>query len=297
MLDVTVARYTYYTVYSVILFLSFLVIPSNYFSHGLDTGLDEDDVEPTLGQKICHSVKFTLISVFVFSILIVLGIFLPFNGSPPSNATDWQKFEWFFDELEANKGQDLLLFLLNTLNLIGVVLLILYTGYGLSSLPCGLIRPSQGARTQRTAVENQIAEIENSIAEIEGRYEGGTVPRFEESQLERLEQQRRLLEREHRDLEQRTRSFLSRCQLLMRPFQMVFGVIFSMFGFLIFLSLLLTNVDKAINSGGLYTGFTLQNSTLPNPVDLLLVCAQQIFPMDYILYTLMVSIIICIIQS
>ena len=31
-----------------------------------------------------------------------------------------------------------------------------------------------------------------------------------------------------------------------------------------------------------------QNSTLPNPVDLLLVCAQQIFPMDYILYTLMV---------
>ena len=71
---------------------------------------------------------------------------------------------------------------------------------------------------------------------------------------------------------------------------MIFGVLFSMFGFLIFLSLLLTNVDKAINSGGIFTGFTLQNSTLPNPVDLLLVCAQQIFPMDYILYTLMVSI-------
>ena len=38
-----------------------------------------------------------------FSILIIAGIFLPFNGSPPSNSTEWQKFEWFFEELEANK--------------------------------------------------------------------------------------------------------------------------------------------------------------------------------------------------
>jgi len=280
--------YTYYTCYSLILLLSFLVIPSNYFYHGLDAGLDEDDVEPTIGQKICHSVKFSLLSVLLFSVLIVVGIFLPFNGSPPSNSTDWEKFEWFFDELEADRGQDLLLFLLNTLNLIGIVLLILYTGYGLSSLPCGLIRPTRGLRSRRTAVENHIQEIERSIAEIEARYEGGQIPRFEESQLERLEQQRRLLEREHRDLDQRTRSFLSRCQLLIRPFQMVFGVLFTVFGFLIFLSLLLTNVDKAINSAGIYTGYTLQNSTLPNPVDLLLVCAQQIFPMDYILYTLMI---------
>ena len=238
--------------------LCFLVIPSNYFYHGLDAGLDEDDVEPTIGQKICHSVKFSLLSVLLFSVLIVVGIFLPFNGSPPSNSTDWEKFEWFFDELEADHGQDLLLFLLNTLNLIGIVLLILYTGYGLSSLPCGLIRPTRGLRSRRTAVENHIQEIERSIAEIEARYDGGQIPRFEESQLERLGQQRRLLEREHRDLDQRTRSFLSRCQLLIRPFQMVFGVLFTVFGFLIFLSLLLTNVDKAINSAGIYTGYTLQ---------------------------------------
>ena len=257
-----VSRYTYYTCYSIILFLSFLVIPSNYFYHGLDSGLDEDDVEATIGQKICHSVKFTLISVFLFSILIILGIFLPFNGTPPSNSTDWEKFEWFFDELEANRGQDLLLFLLNTLNLVGIVLLILYTGYGLSSLPCGLIRPTHGVRNRRSAVENQIQEIERSIEEIEARYEGGQIPRFEQSQLDRLEQQRRLLGREHRDLDQRARTFLSRCQLLMRPFQLVFGVLFSMFGFLIFLSLLLTNVDKALHSGGIYSGFTLQVASI-----------------------------------
>jgi len=280
--------YTYYFCYSVIFFFSFLVIPSNYFYHGLDTGLEEDDVEPSFTEKVCHSLKYTLLSIFIFSILIIAGIFLPFNGSPPSNSTEWQKFEWFFEELEANKGQDLLLFILNTLNILGVFFLILYTGYGLSSLPCGLIRPTSGVRTQRSAVEDQIEELEASIRTIEDRHPGGQIPRFERSQLERLEQQLRLLRREHRDLDQRARSLVSRCQLLLRPFQMFFGVIFSMFGFLIFLSLLLTNIDKALNSGGVFTGYTLQNSTLPNPVDLVLVCSQQIFPLDYIVYTLLV---------
>jgi hypothetical protein len=43
-----------------------------------------------------------------------------------------------------------------------------------------------------------------------------------------------------------------------RPFKVVFGVMFSMFGFLVFLSLLLTNVDKAINSDGPFSGYSLQ---------------------------------------
>ena len=85
-------------------------------------------MEPSFGQKVCHSLKYTLLSVTIFGVLISVGIFLPISGSPPSNSTEWEKIEWFFDELEANKGQDLMLFILNTLNLIGLVLLILYTG-------------------------------------------------------------------------------------------------------------------------------------------------------------------------
>ena len=280
--------YAYYACYSLIFLFSFVIIPSNYFYHGLDVGLAEDDVEPSLSQKICHSFKYTLLSVFLFTILVISGIFLPFNGSPPSNSTEWQKIEWFFDELEANNGQDLLLFILNTLNIIGVSFLIMYTGYGLSSLPCGLIRPTHGVRTRRTAVEVEIEDLERDIRAIEDRNNGGQVTGYEQTRLERLEQQVRLLRREHRDLDQRAKSLVSRCQLLMRPFQMVFGVIFSVFGFLLFLSLLLTNVDKALHSGGIYTGYALVNSTLPNPADMLLVFTQQVFPLDYILYSLMV---------
>lgn len=280
--------YAYYACYSIILFFAFLLIPSNFFYHGLDPGLEEDEVEPTVGQRLCHSLKYTLLTTFVFSLLVVAGIFIPFEGTPPSNSTEWEKFEWFFSELESNQGRDLLLFLLNTLNMIGLGLLIFYTGYGVSSLPCGLIRPTRGVRMMRSSLEGQIEEIERNIREISSRHADGHVPRFEQSQLERLEQQARLLRREHRDLDQRAKSAVSRCQVILRPFQMIIGVIFSIFGFLIFLSLLLTNMDKALHSGGPFTGYTLQNSSLPNPVDILLVLAQQVFPLDYVLYTILI---------
>jgi len=71
-------------------------------------------------------------------------------------------------------------------------------------------------------------------------------------------------------------------------FQMVTGVLFSLAGFLVFLSLLLANLDKALHSDGPMTGYTLQNTTLPNPLDMLLVLAQQVFPLDYVLYTILI---------
>jgi len=279
--------YAYYACYAIILFFAFLIIPSNFFYHGLDPGLEEDEVEPTVGQRLCHSAKYTVLTVFMFSLLVVAGIFIPFEGTPPSNSTEWEKFEWFFSELESNQGKDLLLFLLNTLNMIGIGLLIFYTGYGVSSLPCGLIRPTRGVRMRRSSVERKIEEIERNIRDISGRHGERQVPRFEQSQLERLEQQARLLRREHRDLDQRAKTAVSRLQVILRPFEMFIGVIFSIFGFLIFLSLLLTNLDKALHSGGPYSGYTLQNSSLPNPLDLVLVLAQQVFPLDYVLYTIM----------
>lgn len=283
--------YAYYACYSVILTFAFLIIPANFFYHGA-TSEDEQD-EPSVSTKLCRSFKFTLLFLLLFSGLIIAGIFLPFRDSPPSNGTQWQRFEWYLEELEANKGEDLLVFLLNVLNLIGMILLTIYAGYGLSSLPCGMIRGQRTVGTDVDNVETQIEELEKQIKEIKDRFAQGTVPRFEQSQIERLEQQVRLLSRTHRDLNQAARSAVNRCQTILRPFQLILGVIFSMFGFLIFLSLLLTNTDKAIHASAL-SGYTLHNSSLPNPMDMLLVASQAVFPLDYLLYcTLVLFLLAC----
>ena len=108
--------YGYYTCYSIILFFAFFLIPSNYFYHGLSLGSEDEDVEPSVGQRLCHSLKYTLVTMVIFSLVVVGGIFIPFSGKPPANTT-----HWLVSELETNQGQDLLLFLLNTLNILGMV--------------------------------------------------------------------------------------------------------------------------------------------------------------------------------
>ena len=86
----------------------------------------------------------------------------------------------------------------------------------------------------------------------------------------------------------------------------MFGIFFALLGLLIFVSILLTNIDKAIHCKDAKSGYVLKNGTLPNPTgllsehydksgvlylidvfitDMLLVYAQVAFPLDYIIYT------------
>lgn len=134
--------------------------------------------------------------------------------------------------------------------------------------------------------------MEDNIRAIESQAEG-QLGRFEESQIARLQQQVRLLRREQRDLEQRARSAVNRCKQICRPFQLGAGVLLSLLSLLLCLSLFLTSLDKALHSS-LWAGYSLQNSSLPNPLDLLLVATQRVFPLDYILYTgLMLFLVSC----
>ena len=94
--------------------------------------------------------------------------------------------------------------------------------------------------------------IENQIRLLKERFDGeeGNMNEMDIHHLERLEQQVRLLQRRRRSIEQSARSFVNRLVLICRPFQFIVGSILALFGFLIFLSLLLTSIDKAINSLG-----------------------------------------------
>jgi len=282
--------WAYYAAYGGILIFTFLLIPSNFFYHGLPHQ-DEEGNEPSFGIKLCHALKFTLLSCFLFGLLVTAGVFLPFSGSPPSNSTEWQKFEWFFEELEASRGQDLFVFLLNTISCLGMIVLVCYTGYGLASLPISLLKGTSGVGNQLTGVERRVEELEASVREIEERAGDRQVARFEQSQIDRLQQQIRLLKREQRDLEQRARSLVNRCKQICRPFQLGMGVFLGLLSLLLALSLVLTNIDKAIHSS-LRDGYSLHNSSLPNPLDLALIAAQTIFPLDYILYTALVVFLV-----
>ena len=58
--------------------------------------------------------------------------------------------------------------------------------------------------------------------------------------IEDLEDEDRLMARREHNLERVERSCLAKCALILRPFQVVFGIIFFVMALLVFLSLLLT---------------------------------------------------------
>ena len=251
-------------------------MPSVYFFHVEpwrdESSVEEEDEEESnrgdeesLCSRIWRTFRYTSLSAAVLGFLLLLAFFVPSDDGLPL-------------------GRHVVVFLLNVLNLIGMSFLVVYTGYGLSSLPWGMIRGSRNVHTRRESIVNQMEVLQAQIQEIKERNSDRNIPYYEQQQMERLEQQVRLLQRSDRVLEQNARSCINRCILILRPFQLFFGIFFSVCGFLIFSSLFMSCLDKALHSS-MSSGYVLIKNTLPNPADFILVYAQDMFPLDYIIYT------------
>lgn len=149
----------------------------------------------------------------------------------------------------------------------------------------------RNVHNQREVVVNQLEVVESRIKELVTKREQAELAPYEAYTLEKLEKEARLLSRMDRVLEQKARSCFNRLVKILRPFQVLFGIFFMVFGFMIFSSLGLSCVDKAIHSS-MKSGFVLVNGTLPNPADWILVFFQHIFPLDYIMYVGMVIFLV-----
>ena len=279
----------YYALFSLILVLAFLVLPSTFFYFTAST-LDEDEegeageeVEAqSTGKRLCRALKFTSASVLLLLVLIILGIFLPFEGTAHLTGELKDKLleEWYI--MEDNKGFDLILFLMNSVSVVGMFLLVIYTGCGLSSWPCQLLSgSSSGVNFNLSLLLNQIVASEGRLEELQQHEDD--LNAFEREEVGRLQEELRILNRSKQELEEASRTCINRLLKMLRPFQVLFGIFGVLLLILITTSLTLTNVDKALHSTA-KAGYVLRNGTLPNPMDIALVLSQRAFPLDYILY-------------
>ncbi|XP_052825855.1 probable lysosomal cobalamin transporter [Octopus bimaculoides] len=186
-------------------------------------------------------------------------------------------------------GEDALSFLISSLSLLGMLAIITYTAYGMSAMPVRLIKGYRNISKDRLAAEQIRSVTTKNIDDIKSKYTGRrSMSSRDQARISELEENRRFLERQDRHLAEEQNSCLRKCLLVFRPFEIFVGVFCLLLTLLIFLSLLLTNIDKAMNSLGYKIGYALPKSTLPNPIDMILVFSQKVYPLDYIIILLII---------
>lgn len=273
----------YYTLYGLITFCMFLLLPFMYFFY------EEREEEATCKSRCCGALKYSVVFLILIFVLLLIGALVHTKQIPSKNvnSTDWEKLEALFD-MESNWVENSLSLVISILSLMGMLALFSYTAYGMAVLPINLIRGSRNVRTEKLDVQSRRNETKDRIQTIRNKYSGGrNMSRRDASRLSDLEESEALMERQERHLEARD-TCCQKCWIIFRPFAIVFGILLILVAILVFLSLLLTNIDKTMNSLGPKLGYALPKSTLPNPVDIVLVFCQKVFPLDYILFAALV---------
>ena len=183
---------------------------------------------------------------------------------------------------------------------IGTLLYVLYTGPGFALFPIALIKSAPGisaptlAATTSSALEANRERQRQLDRRNLGR-EDGMSPKDRRELDSLLREERTLVRRERlaaevrRDGQGRLVRAWTKIEAVFRPIKLLGGILLLLFAVLIWVSMLLTGIDKAKNSiCKSKCGYILGHVDIFNPINWILVQSSKIFPVDYVLVGLLV---------
>ncbi|TDZ20446.1 putative lysosomal cobalamin transporter [Colletotrichum sidae] len=289
-------RIVYYSLYSFDALLCLLVIPFAYFWY---EEYDEIEVEEgrSFGSRLVSALKYTLVFVVLVVILFLVGFFVPAAGS--DSGANWD-LDYFKRILVQNNGQKALAFALGLLVTLGTLLYIIYTAAGLALLPMSFIKsaPSISAPqlTENTAAalgQNRERQRQLEMRNA-GRPEG--MSSKDRRELEALIREERTLTRRERLAAEASgdghstiyRVWLKLCAVF-RPIKLLGGILLLILSILIWVSMLITAIDKAKNSiCKQRCGYILGHINIFQPINWIFLESAKAFPVDYVLMALLV---------
>ncbi|KAF4879467.1 putative lysosomal cobalamin transporter [Colletotrichum siamense] len=289
-------RIVYYSLYSFDALLCLIVIPFAYFWY---EEYDEIEVEEgrSFGSRLVSALKYTLVFVVLVVILFLIGFFVPAAGS--DSEANWD-LDYFKRVLVQNNGQKALAFALGLLVTLGTLLYILYTAAGLALLPMSFIKSAPSISAPQLS-ENTASALEQNRErqrQLEmrnaGRPEG--MSSKDRRELEALIREERTLTRRERLAAEASgeghstiyKIWLKICAVL-RPIKLLGGVLILLLSILIWVSMLITGIDKARNSlCKERCGYILGHINIFQPINWIFLQSAKAFPVDYILMALLV---------
>ncbi|KAG1147725.1 hypothetical protein G6F37_005141 [Rhizopus arrhizus] len=257
--------------YGTITIFCFFLIPFAYFFY------EEYDEDQSSNDRIYGALKYTSFFVIISILLLIFGLFLKPTSKPPKIDLDW-----FKKLLTENYGEKTISFILATLILLGMLVFIGYTAPGLSLLPIDMIKGKKGLEEEGEDVENRLIASRERQRAIKVKYGNKSVPVKEQRELDRLEDEERILSRRLTSIQQYKSSTIYKVFYIVRPFEIILGVILLCTTLVIAVSIFMTIVDKIANAiCGSQCGYVINHPKLFNPINFIFVNLSKIFPLDY----------------
>lgn len=249
-------KIVYYALYSLDAVLCLLVVPFTYFLYEEYDDVDAEEGRQTLSQRLFGALKYTLIFVALVVILFLVGFFVPVAKDRGGEHKD---LDYFKDLLRENHGERALTFALGLLISLGTLLYILYTAAGIALLPISFIKsaPSISAPQLYETTATALEQNRERQRQLEGRNAGreGGLSSKDQRELEGLVREERTLVRRERlaaEAQGEGKSFIvkswTKVCAVFRPLKLIGGILLLILAIVIWVSMLITGIDKAKNS-------------------------------------------------
>ncbi|KAI1334245.1 hypothetical protein F5Y15DRAFT_402438 [Xylariaceae sp. FL0016] len=290
-------KIVYYSLYSFDALLCLVIIPFSYFWYEEYDEVEEQEGQQTFGSRLWGAFKYTIAFIFLVVIIFLIGFFVPVAGSRDGKHLDLDFFKRLLDE---NHGERALTFGLGLLITLGTLLYILYTGAGLALFPVSFIKsaPSVSAPQLSENTASQLEQNREHQRQLELRHTGSPegMSARERRELEALAREERTLVRRERlaaEAQGEGKSWIVRAWTkvcaVFRPIKLIGGLLLIVLALLIWVSMLITGIDKAANSVcKQHCGYILAHINVFQPINWIFVQTAKAFPIDYILAALLV---------
>ena len=286
----------YYFLFSLDALLCLVAIPFTYFWYEEYDEVDAEEGSQSFGKRFWDAFKYTIAFIFFVIILFLVGFFVPVARDRSGAHYD---LDYFRKLLQQNHGERALTFALGLLTTVGVLVYVIYTAAGLALLPVALVKsaPSVSAPTLSATTESELEANRERQRQLEGRNagrEGGLSPK-DQREMDALVREERTLVRRQRIASEATgenQGFITRAWLkieaFFRPVKLIGGLLLILVVALIWVSMLLTGIDKAAYSiCKSRCGYVLGRTNIFNPLNAALVETAKIFPIDYVIFLLL----------
>jgi LMBR1 domain-containing protein 1 len=249
-------KIVYYTLYSLDAVLCLLVAPFTYFLYEEYDEVDAEEGRQTISKRLLGALKYTLIFLVLVVALFLIGFFVPVARNSKEAHKD---LDYFRRLLAENRGERALTFALGLLISLGTLLYLLYTAAGFALLPISFIKsaPSVSAPQLSETTASALEQNRERQRQLEGRNAGreGGLPAKDQRELEALVREERTLVRRERlaaEAQGEGRSAIVRAWTkvcaVFRPLKLIGGILLLILAILIWVSMLITGIDKAKNS-------------------------------------------------